>query len=286
MTVATSTLSPQQQRQGKTVPVDRLYLDEIPGAMDKMGWRVSAALMRRWFATKPAWVMGERERASDDLTTVPSSRIESSIVTMDWLLGYPSVRSAFEELQASWQTRRGIAHLRDRLYAAGWRPGERAHLGYGIRSAVTADKTCQVNFKVFGKYTDTFNDLFGAINKATLKLAVRGKATRLPNSFRDVFEIEKIGFYCRDSYDFNADWTTDNAVGLSVWSRERCLSKLELAVFTATPLERRSSPFPGFVPVMNRDFRRWQKARNEGGDFYVFSDIRWLDPLTDHVALS
>lgn len=38
-----------------------LYLNEIPGAMDKMKWPVSAAMMRHWFEN-PAWHMPENER--------------------------------------------------------------------------------------------------------------------------------------------------------------------------------------------------------------------------------
>ncbi|MGJ0628040.1 DUF6402 family protein, partial [Xenorhabdus bovienii] len=26
-------------------------------------------------------------------------------------------------------------------------------------------------------------------------------------------------------------------------------------------------------------FRKWQKKHNEGGDFMVFSDILWMEPL-------
>ncbi|MFC5772088.1 DUF6402 family protein [Thauera sinica] len=33
--------------------------------------------------------------------------------------------------------------------------------------------------------------------------------------------------------------------------------------------------FQGFVPARNTDFRRWQHQRNEGGDFFVFSDVLW-----------
>ena len=29
------------------------------------------------------------------------------------------------------------------------------------------------------------------------------------------------------------------------------------------------------MPLYNDDFRRWQKAHNAGGDFVVYSDIKW-----------
>lgn len=286
MTVATSTLSPQEQRQGKTVPVDRLYLDEIPGAMDKMGWRVSAALMRRWFATKPAWVMGPEDRVESNVSTLPTSRVENRLITMQWLLGYESVFSAFDELSNNWDTPRGREELVNKLKAAGWTPGAKVKLGYGVFNAMHAETTCQVNYRIFGAYRDTFNDLFGAINKGMFKLAVKGVTAVSPITGREVFEIHKIGIYCRDTYDFGANRIMDSTFGLGVWSRERCLSKVEMAGYASAPAPLRAARFPGFVPVRNDDFRRWQQARNEGGDFYVFSDILWFDPHINHVYLA
>ena len=32
-------------------------------------------------------------------------------------------------------------------------------------------------------------------------------------------------------------------------------------------------------PIFNSDFRGWQEKHNAGGDFIVFSDVLWLDPL-------
>ena len=219
------------------------------------------------------------------MALLSASRVESQLVTMKWLLGFESVLPAFEALREGWNTPRGLDMLRDRLRAVGWSPGLHATLGYGVRSAVMADATCQVNLKPFGAYNDTFNDLFGAVNKGTFKLAVKGQAMRSPVTGSDIFEIDKVGIYCRDTYDFNASWYTDMAIGLGVWSRDRCLSKAEMAAYIGSPPALRAARFPGFVPTKNVDFRRWQKARNEGGDFYVFSDILWVQPHIDHVPL-
>jgi hypothetical protein len=30
------------------------------------------------------------------------------------------------------------------------------------------------------------------------------------------------------------------------------------------------------VPVENSDFRKWQDKKDEGGDFFVFSDVFWI----------
>ena len=43
--------------------------------------------------------------------------------------------------------------------------------------------------------------------------------------------------------------------------------------------------FNGFVPVHNSDFRDWQRKHRTGGDFFVFSDVKWVQPNVDHVVL-
>jgi len=248
MSIVTSFLSPRSNRRGKVAPVDQMYLDEIPGAMDKMGWRVSAALMRRWFATKPAWVMSQRDRVGINATLLPASRVENQLVKMDWLLGHESVIPAFERLCQGWITQDARDLLQDHLRSVGWRPGVATRLGYGIRTAMQADQSCQVNYMTFGSYLDRLDDLFGALNKGTFKLAVMGQTSRSLYKRKDVFEIEKIGVYCRDTYDFNEDWYRDKLVGLGVWSRRRCLSKAEMAIHVASPSLIKAMQFPGFVP--------------------------------------
>ena len=50
----------------------------------------------------------------------------------------------------------------------------------------------------------------------------------------------------------------------------------------ADPIE---SDFEGFVAVYNRDFRRWQKVHNSGGDFVVYSDVKWRNQKDLYVEL-
>jgi len=262
-----------------------MYLDEIPGAMEKMGWRVSAALMRRWFETKPAWAMSSEERVGIDATRLPASRVENRLVTMDWLLGHESVIPAFERLCQGWNTRLARVRLAERLKAAGWGPGLATRLGYGVKTAMQAEDLCQVNYTSFGSYLDTLDDLFGAVNKGTFKLALMGQTSRSLFRRKDIFEIEKVGIYCRDTYDFNEAWHQDHLLGLGIWSRSRCLSKVQMATYAALPPRVKAMQFPGFVPARNIDFRRWQATRNEGGDFYIYSDILWMEPNVNYIAL-
>jgi hypothetical protein len=292
--LAVSTTSPAHITQGKEVRVDVFHLDEIPDAMDKMGWPVSARMMRRWFANSPAYAMPETIRRGKgvDYLKLPASQIDDQIITMDWVLSFPRVKPVFDELCRAWNNSEGIRVLReDRLRPAGWQSGTTFALGQGLSSAKALDSASQVNSRAFGAYPDTFDDLFGAIFKATLKLAVVGTAYRSSQLKRDIFEVDKIGVYVRDTYDFNSSWFNDGTAGLGIWSRDRLLGKAEMVEYrmneTNAPVGWMANyiKYNGFVPVRNRDFQRWQEKHNSGGDFFVFSDVKWIQPNVDHVVL-
>lgn len=285
--VKTVLMTPSTQTQGVRIDVDAVYLDDIPGAMDNMGWKVSAQMMRRWFATKPAWEMPQGWRRGDDINylALPPSQVDDQIIKMKWVLGFDRVVPVFEDLSQNWNNKNGLVVLERRLKKAGWQSGQTTRIGKGLKTAKDLDLTCQVNSRLIGDYTDPFDDFYGAIFKATLKLAVVGKASRSLFSKRDVFEIEKIGMYMRDTYDFNADWFDDAFFGLGIWSKKRMLSKIEMAAYKLTKLPELVNVFPGFVPARNGDFRRWQRQRNEGGDFFVFSDVMWMAPNVEYVYL-
>ena len=283
--VKTVLMTPSTQTQGVRVNVDVVYLDDIPKAMDNMGWKVSAQMMRRWFATKPAWEMPELWRGGKNINylALPASQVEDQIIKMKWVLGFDRVVPVFEDLCQNWNNQAGIDTLKKRLIVMGWKSGGTLKLGQGLKAAKELDLTCQVNSRPFGGLPDTLDDLYGAVFRATLKLAVVGKVSRSIFSKRDMFEIEKIGVYVRDTYDFNADWFDDALVGLGVWSKKRLLSKKDMLLYKSTPLPLLAHAYPGFVPARNEDFRNWQKHRNEGGDFFVFSDVMWMEPNVEHV---
>jgi hypothetical protein len=285
--VKTVVMTPSSQTQGVRVGVDVVYLDDIPGAMDNMGWKVSAQMMRRWFATKPAWEMPKlwRDGTNINYLALPASQVEDQIVKMKWVMGFDRVVPVFEDLCESWSNAKGLKVLNDRLTAIGWQSGRTMTLGKGVKTAKGLDLACQINSRIFGEYTNIFDDLYGAIFKAAIKIAVVGKASRSIFSKRDIFEIEKIGIYVRDTYDFNSARLDDAAFGLGIWSKTRMLSKREMITYRVTQLAALANVFPGFVPTKNSDFRRWQNQRNEGGDFFVFSDVMWMAPNVEYVYL-
>jgi hypothetical protein len=276
-------MTPASDLIGVNVHADPLYLDDIPKAMDNMGWIISARLMRRWFATRPAWAMPQEWRSGPPVayTEMHPSQVDDHIVKMDWALKFKQVRAALNELRTRWASPEGLRQLGKRLERVELRKGLTRPLGDRRMSAKELDTSCQVNYWELGGIWDTLDDYYGSIFKATLKVAVVGTAYRSVQGSKVLFEAEHLGFYIRDTYDFNAGWADDVFMGLGVWSKQRVLSKAEMAGFKAlsspnpSHLVTRHLQYPRFVQVRNHDFRRWQQQCNGGGDFFVFSDVLW-----------
>lgn len=64
-------------------------LQDIPGAMDKMGWPISAKLARKWFA-------GSKHIWDNDLNSVQP--IDDTTVTLEWTLKFGNVKKKYNEI--------------------------------------------------------------------------------------------------------------------------------------------------------------------------------------------
>jgi hypothetical protein len=299
------------------VPYDPLYISDLPDVMDKKGWKNSAQLMRRWFSIRPAYKMSLQARRGEnssggqlDYRTLPSTQVDTQIIKMSWAMGYEPVKKAFAQLKQReyWATMRGLELLRKRLTDAGWKTGGNCRIGYDptgklIDDVLEIEMTSQINYCNVGSVVfDKFDDFYGAVNISSLKIAVAGAAYFDAKRNKDIFKIDSFAFYLRDTYDFNDDpndkvarlasWFngSHNAPGLGVWSKERgdVLGKSETIDFyyhggykpsqTYRELQYLTSNYPSYSPVRNEDFRAWQDARNEGGDYFVFSDVHFVMP--------
>ena len=299
-----------------TVKMPVMCLNDIPNAMHKMGWTVSEKLMRKWFSVSPDHAMTTAQRTGQGVNylALSADRIDDQTVKMSWALGYKPVKKALNDLYHEWATPKSMQLLRGRLSAVGWQSGGTARLGYGLTRAIELDMTCQVNYREFGSITDDFDDFFGAINIGTLKVALIGTASFDQARNCDIFKIDGMGFYIRDTYDFNVggriiDRVQERAVGLGVWSKSKVLNKEETLDYSTyfsrvlmSPLVALSalvtpdasvaeamkmlySKYNGFVPVYNQDFRDWQNKNKTGGDFFVFSDVHWVVPNVKEVVI-
>ncbi|MBU2713532.1 DUF6402 family protein [Zooshikella harenae] len=296
MSIAKSVTSPVSNTKGKTVEYDSFAITDIPAAMDNMGWVMGPKLMRRWFSGK-AWVMDNASRSGKiDASALPRDHKCTDVITMKWALQYPQVQKAMEELFLGWKSRAGIRLLVRRLKMLGWTPDvPELILESEDKSVDQIHDSAQVNFRYFGKAIDTIDDMYGAIGKGTLNIAVSGVAKK------HLFYIEKVGFYIKDTYDFTladktiATYSPSNFLG--VWNKERCLNKVETTEFFGgeywyvpgvsgpqlgilSPIlfeSKKKYAKQGFVAVFNQHFNAWREARQVGGDFVLFSDVAWFD---------
>lgn len=272
-----SVTSPADQTQGRQVPIQLLNIVDIPGAMDKMGWKVAPKLMRRWLRA-PGWEMPEIVKTDKtDAKTLAASQVDIGTVTMAWALSYPQVKKAYDELLITWKTPKAIDRLKMRLQNAGWQGGP-FHLGDLSQPATLVDSSSQINFHRFGNSLDIVDDLKGGLAGAQLKLAVSGRVARNWLE-QDCFLVEELGVYIHDTYEFidNEDALISQPLG--IWSKDRCLSKTEMAVWSTSLPPVRAALFPGFYWVDNSDFNRYRKKRGLGGDFVVYSDVRKIKLL-------
>jgi hypothetical protein len=259
----------------------RLFrLDDIPDVMERrLGWRVAAKLMRRWFNDISYTLPMSAKNGKVDSRTLAPSIIDETAVTMGWALRFARVRSGYQKLLNGWRTPAGLALLRRRLHSlkpvviplsqSGWRLGDLSRPGKVL------DETCQVNYIAVGSLTDPLDDFYGAIGVGLLKIAVSGLVTPLAGQRRRIV-IDEVGIYLRDTYDFNDDslWLSQPLGYWGFQGVERGFGfRWDVEVKT-----RYSDPDPALeqrkYEVQNDDFRRWRRRYGRGGDFVIYSDVR------------
>ena len=280
MTVASTKLSPSANTKGQDVEVDVFHLDQIPDAMEKMGWTVAPQLMRHWFSITPAYKFTQNTKIkliTGDAMEIPEKLVNDTIVKMAW--ARPYIKDKLQERMKTWNSAAGIERLLKRLKSAGYSPNLCVPLGMSD-SARVLDATAQVNTIKVGGLLDTIDDWYGAIGNASLNFAVSGYSGTHQN--RPAFFVDRVGVYIKDTYDF-VDDNKHASEPLGVWSKNRVLTKAEstmyLASYSSGLFGMLARDWSGFVPVFNSDFRDWQDKHNTGGDFIVFSDVLWLSPL-------
>jgi len=280
MAQATTTTSDDKEKQEQKVEVEFFHIDMIPDAMDKMKWPVAAKLMRHWFNTKPALaftIKTKDQYQNGKALDIPDGVVNCDIVKMAWAIQFEQVIKGIEYLSGTWDSTRGRELLKKRLSQKGDYLKNNVSIGYSDDIRELED-TAQVNVTLIGKKTDTVNEWYGAIGNVNLKVCVRGTTeSRKEGVF---FIVESVGYYLKDTYDFIDDGYPEP---LGIWSKDRILSKAESSVYISSYLSefwgRLARQFSGFVPVFNEDFRKWQGKHNTGGDYIVFSDVYWTEPL-------
>jgi len=268
---------PGNHHPAKQIVIQALPLSKVPVAMRRMGWQTSAALMQRWFDS-PAWQMPEEwkeEKTKPDPMSLESAHCDENIVKMSWAMRFDRCREAVAVAQSRISTPNAVFRLKELLKSAGWDGRSSMRLGNIEHSARQLDVSAQVNYALLGELSDPLDDMYGALGTALLKVCVSGKAFVREDSVSHrvdgYFEVERLGFYIRDQYDFNGFQF------LGIWTENQILNGSEL----------KKSLLSGDVPIFdiggkpfaavtNGDFRQYRKQVGMGGDFIVYSDVMWV----------
>ncbi len=253
-----------------------IQLNDIPTAMEKNGFRVGAALMRKWFKGAPfampsAWKTG----LGIDHRSVAMQHLDTSIVSMPWALRFGRTQETYLELKnavAGRGSERSLAFSQKELFTNLLKTGKLgAHAApFGLsHSVVDMHETAHVNARPVSangleKLTDPIDDMYCALGAFTLHVAAEGVVTPLQrNTIAPTHrvDIHSLAFYIRDCYDFSGDQILGN------WNAS----------------EVRKVPSSNLYMVENASFREWRSRHQKGGDFIVFSDLyreKLRTPLT------
>lgn len=228
-------------------------ITQIPAIMDANGWRVAATLLRRWFA-------GPANRT-------PESGIACwDVVKMDWVVGFERAKAAYRSIfeQGMWKTPNAQKEMRAVLKRLG-KMVPNSCTNYG-RDAVSLPRTHRDHVQFVSVGGGTWDMATSAIDHLTAALARFNfhvialgtiDAADKPNRF--TFTVSELGVYVRDSYDFNDAAGEDQDLGR--WDPDDdSVGRTFMSGGTA---------------VHNSDFRKWRDQNNRGGDYLIYSDVKY-----------
>lgn len=252
-------------------------LRDIPGVMrSKLGWPVAASLMERWFNGAPLALPLDVKRSAEGnrLSQLPPALIDETIVTMAWALKFSRVQAAVAHLQANWASPAGIGLLKRRIVRElPQRIGQCWRFGNLNQPAKVLDDLSQVNFVGVGKTSDPMDDFYGAMGESQLKLAASGIV--ISSSGVTSVEIDELGFYLRDAYDFNDSSFISQPLGCWGFNGVECGISTRLSIEiedTIADIDPKDAANLKYY-VKNSDFQKWRNKNNKGGDFMVVSDV-------------
>lgn len=223
-------------------------LTKIPGFMRAKGWNNGAALMDEWFAGAPN---DKPDQGSPDTTTIKMDQ---------WVLTFARAKEVFDAMvrEKVWMNDAAKQALKLVLRRKGLLGPVISRFG-NLSAPAAMVHPDQINFRVVGAgmavYLAPLDDMYAALGRFAIYCAAQGQVSPLGPKQHQI-SIDGVGFYVRDSYDFNGDQD------LGHWN------------FSTGDVGK--LPSFGSDNVTNQNFRDWRTRNKKGGDFFVFSDIKIL----------
>lgn len=252
-------------------------LRDIPSVMQyKLVWPVASNVMQKWFAGSAYQMPSSVKKNDFPASKLPPAVIDESLVTMKWAMSFKRVQLAVALLTKEWNSANGVKRLKALVREEGKRHTNSSWLFGDFNEATKyLDEKCQVNFKVIGDgQKDPMDDFYGAMGQATLKIAVSG-LVESDNRGNHVLDISELGFYLRDTYDFNDDGFISQPLGF--WGYLGVQRNFQLAwdveIEEKWVEETRADVEKKYYEVQNDDFAAFRAKFKKGGDFVIYSDL-------------
>jgi len=282
-------------------------LQDVPIAMDNLGWKVSARLARIWFA-------GHAHTYNDAPTSSqPSNEVD---VTLDWVLKFGSVKKKYKRLiDRDIYSERSIRAATDIIEPFVKKLFLERHSTLNINTSRLTGNLRKLhndwqfqllpirNWDTLHNLTPT--DLTGALANFNIYVAIGNveissrekyfKYEKSGNSYclNVTGKITHIYLYVKDSYSFNGKqylghWNKRGVIIapgalLTESSSPKRDSDIDiLAKSINKPVDTRRSLFGKFkesdvyFPVYNADYNRWRERHRRGMDFMIYSKPVYL----------
>jgi len=286
-----STMTPASEAKGKRVEINQFYLTDIPNTMQRKGWLQGARFMRRWFAAPAFELPLEYKTGSKSASTLAPAHVLEDL-PIRWLQSassrvWPTVEEIVKEFQhVDYHNNRlgkvygivdnlskGLIILMKRIDRMGLIDHQSSKLRTRVislptSSALQLDDTSQFNLEKFGEYGlfDALDDVFAALGAFSLKMAATDFNTYVDDRGYSIIQINEIGLYVRDTYDFLNEDGEDQKLGF--WNKND-VKKGAAAIFSDVVIE-----LPEFYwKVTNNDFNEYRRLFSLGGDFIAFSTV-------------
>lgn len=289
--------SPPPPPKEKAKPVQTVPpfdIQDIPGAMRKIGAPVGADLMDKWFAgalNYPPTVADERNGINQNGVPYPPSMFDTTSVKMNWVMKFARARRGLEDLMSRLETpnaRKAIANAlrpyRNRQDIRAWLECQgdivRFHKAFQFQQASVEGTLSQklTQFMTQSLFNEGLpDDLTCALGSFNLYAAVSQAWFDHKNKLAVVTHIS---VYVKDNFTFT-DAAGHASQYLGHWSRSHvaivpahevaALSNVGWLDYAVVHGNVRAKDAV-LYPVKNSDFRAWQSKHSQGGDFIIYTD--------------
>ncbi|WP_458762009.1 DUF6402 family protein [Cupriavidus basilensis] len=304
---------PPAAPEAKKPRVKPFDLQDIPGAMDRIGWPMSAKVMRKWLSGELNYAntdKGAVRGINQDGKPFPPSMIDTTMFQLDWILSFPRARKKYDELANNLifnsdaeGALRAISsrHHNSPYYIDAW------DLCDGNFNRYHKEFQFQLN-RVDSENTDKFlmflkgaampngllmDDLYGSLGAFSFYAALNGFYFDQASHGRTRLMIKEISFYMKDVFTFH-DRTAKkssliptgtqylghwNNTGFIIVPAATMLGEVTEVDWVMRPVAKGGiiSDKTVYYPVRNKDYRAWQLQHNQGGDLILYSNRKIIN---------